>query len=142
MADFSTYITIFNDTNEKLYFSSKGEKHGYWKTSPPPDINPFAATAQFQLSDSTGPAGSEGYVKYKTGGKPEKTFIMQFCDAYWGDNYCNISNPDPSEFSVYFRARSNGGEWQDNVCPTGGHPLWIEYHIKRAMVDTRSAPQK
>lgn len=133
MADFSCYITINNQTRQTLTLNNYGQSWGYWKTAPPSSIAPNTSTIQMQLSDSSGPSGSTGWIKVGSG--PGSLFSMNFDDPYTGSNSCSISTggPMPSVYSVSFDAKSGSGSWQHNVCPSGGHPLYISFNIAETL---------
>jgi hypothetical protein len=133
MADYSCYLTILNQTRQTLTRTSYGESFGYWKSAPPEKM---AANSQtdFQLADKAGPGGSTGWVRFAAA--PGVVFSMSFDDpAGSGDNECKItmSGPATSRYRTYFEARSGGGNWQRNVCPKGGHPLYVKFTISTPM---------
>lgn len=129
MADFSCYITIYNNTPYTLTLTDSGDPWGYWNIAPPKTIQPFQATTQFQLEDKAGPGGTEGYVTYTANSPAADVFTMKFSDPYSGSNYCNINNPNGNSYGVFFVANSGSGD-NNNVCPTSGHPLTISYYLK------------
>lgn len=128
MSDFSCYVTIFNNTPYKLTLTGSGNAYGYWNIAPPPSIAPFQASAQFQLKDSAGPNGTQGFVSY-IASSTNDVFTMNFSCPFSGSNYCNINNPDGNSFSVFFTADTGSGS-NNNVCPTGGHPLTTSFYLK------------
>jgi hypothetical protein len=128
MADYSCYLTIFNNTPYKMTFSESGDKWGYWNIAPPATINPFEASLQFQLKDRLGHNGTEGFVKYTMDVTELELFVLNFCCPYYDDNYCDISNPNHFGFGVSFFARSDAGD-HNNFCPPKGFPLTMTFHI-------------
>jgi len=129
MADFSCYVTIYNNTPFTLTLKSSGDSWGYWNISPPNTINPFQSSAQFQLKDKTGPGGTQGFVAYTANSPSSDVFTMNFSCPYTGSNYCNINNPNGNSYGVFFTADSGGGA-VNNTCPTAGHPLTMSYYIR------------
>ncbi len=126
MADYSCYLTITNNTPYQFTLSSTWINWGYWVTSPPDSISPYSCTSMLQLSDSAGLAGSEGSMTYTIQTPTPVTIVMGFCDSFGsGDNYCYITNPDQTCFSVSFNAND-----QVNQCPSGGHPLTVVFDVR------------
>ncbi len=129
MADFSCYVTIYNNTPYTLSLTNSGDAWGKWTIAPPTTISPFQATSQFQLQDKAGPNGTQGFVTYTANSPAADAFTMNFSDPYSGSNYCNINNPNGNCYSVFFVANSGGGD-NNNVCPTSGHPLTLSFYIR------------
>jgi hypothetical protein len=128
MADYSCYIAIYNNTPYTLTLSGQGQDWGYWAVSPPATIPPFRATPEFQLKDSAGHNGTEGFVAYTANSVAADVFRISFCCPYYGANYCDVSNPNRTSFNVSFFAKSETAE-QNNFCPRAGFPLHMAFSI-------------
>jgi hypothetical protein len=132
MADFSCYITIINKTFQTLTRNNYGQTFGTWKSNPPESIAPKTSSAQFQLADKAGPAGSTGWVDFAAA--PGALFSMDFDDPYDNlqKNKCSISSSGAagSRYRTSFRAKSGSGDWQPGG-PPGGHPLYVEFTISK-----------
>lgn len=141
MSDFSCYITIINNTAETLTTNGYGNSWGYWKSTPPSSIAPLTSTAQFQLSDSSGPSGSTGWVNVAAA--PGVLFSMNFNDPWSGSNSCGISMSGPAQslFSVSYAAKTGSGSWQQNSCPSGGHPLYVNFSISKTLPRSPTATE-
>jgi len=128
MADFSCYVTIYNNTPYTMTLTGSGDSWGKWTIEPPKTIAPFSVTSKFQLEDKAGASGSEGYVIYKASSPDADSFRVDFCDPYSGSNTCSISNPNMEQFGVCFTADSGDGA-KNNMCPPSGHPLTMNFYI-------------
>lgn len=134
MADLATYMTIINNTPYSLGFVNKTDSHGYWDVEPPAAVGVFDSSHTFILKDHAGASsGSEGTTTYQIE-MPDVdttvTFVMKFCDSYSSNNnYCYFKNSHPNLFAVHFQAKISDGDWNNNDCPEGGHPLYLRFFI-------------
>lgn len=133
MADFSCYGTIDNTTLQTFYFTEKGSKWGLWDVDPPSSITAGTCSGEFRLKDSTGPSGTEGFVKYSTA--DGTSFTFSFSCPYAGNNYVRVdkSGYRSKDFEITFEARSGNGPWQKNSCPITGHPVSARHAVKQLM---------
>jgi len=133
MSDYSCYITIVNNTYETLVTNAYGNSWGYWKSTPPGSVAPNSQSAQFQLSDSSGPSGSTGWVNISA--VPGVLFSTNFDDPWSGNNSCGISMAGPARslYSISYDAKTGSGSWQHNSCPSSGHPLYVKFNISTAL---------
>ncbi len=130
MGDFSTYITIKNNLNSPLQLDGSAATLGSWKTAPPSWISAQSSSGQFQCLHASGSNGSEGWFSYKTSSELENLYFkINFADPYRDDNYVRTNGFSSNLYTLSYRARSSGGAWWDNSCPTGGHPVEVEITI-------------
>jgi len=133
MADYSCYLTFDNTMLPTVSRTGFGNSYGYWVSDPPSAVAGNTCSRRAQLSDKAGPAGSTGWVNYAL---PCGTvFGMSFDDPYIGDNSVgtSLSGPNKSNYSLSYRAKTDDGSWHNNSCPSGGHPLYVEFTFKQHM---------
>lgn len=137
--DHSCYITLTNNLNSSITLAGYSASHGDWDTVPPSTIAPKATSYQMRLKDNFGFYGAEGSFRFQVVSGPfydPVTITMQFGCPFHDDNYVRTEVSNGRLFMLNYRARSGDGNWHYNSCPSGGHPLTIEYTLSYVTIRT------
>lgn len=134
MADFSCYVTVFNQTLKPLRRDDCQAIWGRWDGGMPPAIIPANQAPSFQIEDPVGEAaGSEGWVTYIVeDAKGVKGTIKLYFECPYAEHNkvsAEWQTTEKPSVNVTIRAKSDDKKWQDGGVQILGHPLYVDFTI-------------
>jgi len=139
MADYSTYIEIFNQSKSSFQSKTPDPESGTWEQKPAPTIKAGSTEKGIWLKDHSGTAaGTDGKFTLTA---PDGSVLTAHFECPYGayDNKVSweVSDGPGGEFFLSYKTKVADRPWHHNKVDKTGEPLHVHFYIED-LKETRS----